>query len=426
MEKEAKWTFMVYMAGGDHPGDGEGRLDGNDDLTEMRKVGSTEKVNVVAQLDPDWDSDVKRYHIQRGGIDDEVDNLGKIQSATPEEVISFVSWAEQNYAAERYALVLWGHGSGWNRMPDRGARSARSRGYSAPDADEDLAIPPSRIFFLPAREKILRRSSPTKRTSTSEKGKAFRRGLIPIHGQSLDTIELGKVLAGAQKTLGQSLDLLGMDACLMGNLEVAYEAADHVGYMVASEGVQPTTAWPYDKVLQKLVKKPDLETPALASHIVDAYVEYYRASQSTESVSLSALDLSKIKLLTDPLDDLFTALNKHRLEAAGEIRKACKRDAHLWLSQYDIACFCEELRKVTTNEAVRRSAQNVLAALKRGADNFVIHRSYYGDGHAGYGGVSLYLPRVEIPEAYKELKYVIENTSRLSLLEDYITTYRKD
>ena len=35
---------------------------------------------------------------------------------------------------------------------------------------------------------------------------------------ALDTVELGKVLEGAEKKLGRPLDLLGMDACLMSNL----------------------------------------------------------------------------------------------------------------------------------------------------------------------------------------------------------------
>lgn len=43
MKEKAKWTFMVYLAG-----DNNLSTAGDKDLSEMRTVGSTADVNVVA------------------------------------------------------------------------------------------------------------------------------------------------------------------------------------------------------------------------------------------------------------------------------------------------------------------------------------------------------------------------------------------
>ena len=46
MARPKKWTFMVYMAG-------DNNLDPNGvkDLQEMKKVGSTDQLNLIAQFD---------------------------------------------------------------------------------------------------------------------------------------------------------------------------------------------------------------------------------------------------------------------------------------------------------------------------------------------------------------------------------------
>lgn len=63
-------------------------------------------------------------------------------------------------------------------------------------------------------------------------------------GHSLDTIELGKVLAKATVVLGQPIDLLGMDACLMSSLEVAYQVQPYVHCLVGSEELDQATVGP--------------------------------------------------------------------------------------------------------------------------------------------------------------------------------------
>lgn len=67
-----------------------------------------------------------------------------------------------------------------------------------------------------------------------------------------------------------------MDACLMSNFEVAYQAAPYVKYIVASEANEPNEGWPYEAILDMLSKNPEIATPDICCEIVKVYTETYK------------------------------------------------------------------------------------------------------------------------------------------------------
>jgi hypothetical protein len=107
MMDKAKWTFMVYMAGDNNLSDA-----GDMDLDEMRAVGSSPDVNVVVQFDRARDRGTTRYLVQKNGENEQTESLGLTDCGDPQVLIDFVKWASR-FSAERYALVLWNHGGGW-------------------------------------------------------------------------------------------------------------------------------------------------------------------------------------------------------------------------------------------------------------------------------------------------------------------------
>ena len=379
MKKKAKWTFMVYMAGDNNLSDA-----GDTDLAEMRAIGSTAEVNVVTQLDRAKDRGTTRYHVQPDGVDDQVESLGMTDSGDPLVLINFVKWAAENFAAERYALILWNHGGGWEPSEmDKVARSVGAMNYSAREASERSASRLRKTFFRTSVEKILSLPSAHERAICSDDNS----------GHSLDTIELGKVLVEVEKTLGQKLDLLGMDACLMSNLEVAYQARPYVSYIVASEESEPNQGWPYTPVLKKLVETPNLATPEFAAHIVDAYVQSYRDMDTPGPITQSAVDLSRIDALVDALDKLADALIERLPGVKMEIWNAQTKSASFYdYTMWDIADFCVALEKFTTAAPIKQAAQEVRAALTTGTGNFVFSESHYGATVERCGGVTIYLP----------------------------------
>ncbi len=407
MNNKAKWTFMVYLAG-----DNNLSTAGEKDLGEMSTTGSTADVNIVAEFDRIGNGHrTKRYHVQQGDIN-EVDDLGETDSGDPQVLLDFIQWTAENYPAERYALVLWNHGGGWEPSEmDRIARSVESRDYNVREISERSASPLRRVLFRPSLENIFSLASPEERSICSDDGT----------GHSLDTIELSNVLREAVKVLDQPLDLLGMDACLMSNLEVAYQAEPYVRYVVASEENEPNDGWPYDTVLKKLVNEPDLTASELATHIVNAYITSYVERNYTGSVTQSALNLSKIKELTDPLDNLAEALINNMPEASGDIWTAQRNSARFCHNTlWDILHFSKEIKQLATDEAVRAATLGVQKALQPGPDNFVIAESHNGDKVKHCGGLSVYLlpPLMDISQYYADLDYA-KNHRWLKMLQEY-------
>ena len=286
MTQQAAWTIMVYMAGDNNLSDA-----GDVDLTEMRRIGSTDRVQVVVEFDNAGSSGTRRIHVTKDGVGETVETLGETDSGSPEVLSGFISWAARNYPADRYALILWNHGNGWEPTEvDRIARSVASPGYSEREISERSASPLGRVLFRPSLERIFSLASPSERAICSDDGS----------GHSLDTIELGRVIALGVEAIGRKFDLLGMDACLMSNIEVAYQLREYVRYVVASEENEPADGWPYDRILGRISANPDMETSEFAQHIVSDYVAWYQEQGHDGNVTQAAMDLANIEQLTDP------------------------------------------------------------------------------------------------------------------------------
>jgi hypothetical protein len=387
---------MVYMAG-----DNNLSTAGDKDLWEMRQVGSTEEVNLVVQFDNEGDHGTNRYLVQKGGIDDRVHAMGETDCGAPEVLSDFICWTAENYPAERYALVLWSHGSAWEPAEiDRVARSVGAKDYSAREAAERSASPLGKAFFRSSMARIFSLPSPLERAICVDDGS----------GHSLDTIELGKILEGAVQALGRPIDLLGMDACLMSNLEVAYQAKKFVRYIVASEESEPNDGWPYDRILKDLVAHPDQSTATLAGRIVRYYVQSYLDRDYTGPVTQTALDLAKVDRAAQSMDLLAEALIGCMPEAKMHMWMAQHKSARFWHNTlWDVKHFSEELGKASQEPAVSQAIGEVQARFKPGRGRFVIAEGHNGASVERCGGVSIYLPALtKVSQFYGELDFAGE------------------
>ncbi len=403
---EAKWTFMVYMAGDNTLSDA-----GYSDLEELMNVGSSPDVNVVAEFDNAGTDGTKRYSIQKGSLDQKED-LGETDTGDPKVLTDFISWAASDYPAERYALILWNHGGGWEPTEmDRIARSLGARNYTSREAGALSATQLKRTLFRTSMQEVLDQGSSEERAICSDDGS----------GHSLDTIELGNVLSQMKDTIGKPLDVLGMDACLMANLEVAYQAAPYVRYIVTSEETEPGAGWPYEAVLKIMTGTPDLSIPDFSAQAVKAYIDYYRAANE-EGVTQSAVDLSKVKDASQTLDVLGKTLIEHMPDASTEIWKAQRRSANFFYGTlWDINHFSKDLAAITTADEIKDAARQVQAAFRSGADNFVISESHFGSRLNNCCGVSVYLvpPPNNVSQYYEDLEFskTIKNWPRM--LQEY-------
>src|SRR5690349_13087120 len=238
---KADWLVMAYLAADN---DLEGELLA--DLAEMERVGSTPGVvEVLAQVD--WHG-TRRYYVTRGENPRRIHSrlladLGPTNTGDPGVLESYIRFGAQRYPAKATALVLMNHGSGFYVPPEM-----LSHGGEKPASGERSPTPRPRrrrVLFSTTQERLLERPS-------TNRGIAYDDGA----GDCLDNQELKRVVASAHRLLGQKVDVVGMDACLMTMLEVAYQLRDHAKVLVGSEELEPGPGWPHAAILGDLSKNP--------------------------------------------------------------------------------------------------------------------------------------------------------------------------
>ncbi len=112
----------------------------------------------------------------------------------------------------------------------------------------------------------------------------------------------------AQQSMNQKVDLLGLDACFMANIEYLRIIAPYVHYAVASEDTEPEHGWNYASLIAILKENPDIQTEDLGKRIVDSYLD--SPDHQKGALSLSLLDLSRMQDLLTAFDDLTTTLSE--------------------------------------------------------------------------------------------------------------------
>ncbi len=377
---QAKWTFMVYMAG-------DNNLDGAAlrDIAEMARAGSTKDVNILVQLDRIEDNLTRRFRITRGGgfKKDCIESFGDTNTGDPQILYSFVKCAVDNYPADRYALILWNHGSGW--WEDAKSRAA------GPAATK----PRRRLFRKPAPQEHVNSPAPQEQRSICYDDTSG--------GDALDNRKLSVVLAGICALLGRKIDLLGMDACLMNMVEVAYQLRDSVNVIVGSEIEEPFDGWPYAEILTRLTARPRQDAAALARWIVKSYLLSYKGKD--ETVTQSALDVSRIGEMTAKVDALSASLLAALETDAKLIEAAWRRSPRFYDDNYiDPACFTENLRKKADAE-LQAKVVDLIAALKAGKGRAILYQGKIGRQVRGTCGLSIYFPGDRINTAYRNLDF---------------------
>ncbi|HEX8736861.1 MAG TPA: clostripain-related cysteine peptidase [Pyrinomonadaceae bacterium] len=121
--------------------------------------------------------------------------------ASPDSIFKFVEFCVGKHQARNYALILSGHGDGFQK------------------------------------NNFLRDESSQTFVSIQKLGEKLR------------------VLTDKDKNfLKQKFSILGFDSCVMGAIEVAHEFADSVDMIVSSQGLVPNLGWNYGKIVAKIAE----------------------------------------------------------------------------------------------------------------------------------------------------------------------------
>jgi hypothetical protein len=401
-----KWAVLTYIAAHN-----DLALYGRKSLTEILNVGSSDAV-VHGALYDTYEG-AARYVMGDAGVVREQELLPGFNSGDPGALVETARWFYARHPAERHGLVLWSHGTGWepSEIEKVAAEARPGSPSSAKESRERAAMPGSLAIFRTTVRSLLAAEKPAERAILFDDGT----------GQSLDTLELGRVAKEIAGAIGQKIELLGMDACLMASAEVGYELRSAVRWLVASEELVPSHSWPYSVIFEELKKKPEQTGGELARLIVDRYVDFYIATPPPAGdVTKTALDLGRIDPLAGGVRTLTAALcadmARHapvlwavqhatlEKETRSRKRQRSKFDYHLWDLGAVAAGLAASQEATAEVRAAAAATRNDLAA---GADAVVAAR-HLGEWFDETSGVSVYmLPpgRQRLSPAYAQLAF---------------------
>src|ERR1035437_2904909 len=205
MPEKAKWTVLTYIAAHNNLADF-----GKRSLIEIMNVGSDAGVVLAALFD--YPGGAARYVVGSPGKVRFQEQLGAFDSGVPDALSDPAKWRFERCPAERYGIVLWSHGSGWETA-EMEKIAGEARLGAIPDkaeARDRAAAPGARVLCRSTLRRLLKPDQPAERAVLFDAGT----------GHSLDTMELARVADVIAAAVGQPIDLLGMDACLMAYVEV--------------------------------------------------------------------------------------------------------------------------------------------------------------------------------------------------------------
>ena len=382
-EEFKEWTVICYLAG-------DNFLDWfmKENMKELIKAGSSDNVNVIAFLDT-TDDETKIFEVNKDDlvrVPTRIVNYSwaesELNTGDPETFINYASWAVREYPAKKYFVILGGYGEGWI-----GLMHDMNNGQGETD-----------ILSLNELEYGL---------------KAISKEIYAVNGN-------------------EKIDVLGLDACYMGMLEVMYQVKDYADYLVSSENEEALDGWPYDKLIETIINNPEMDSSLFSTSIVDTYLDSVKGNPSEMSnvLTLSVVNLELIGEVVKEIDILSSLLlelkseNAKKLMLAERITNKFHINAHI-AGKYVPYCVLLDLSDFVRSLRVGMAKNRQVSALTHRLSNLLSeaitkerHQSLKGEFDLGIGGVSLYFAGMDT-NAYRDNSFSVDTH-----WDEYITASR--
>lgn len=356
----AKYTYISYVCA-----DNNLEHYGRDDINEMESGfnDSITNIHVLSLLDI-LNGGTTAYYISHDTDSNAITSTqlvgtgldSEVNMGDPATLITFVQYCMTNYPAEHYVLDLWDHGSGWAICYDE----------------------------------------------TSE-------------NDALTMAELRTALQTINTTTGNRIDILCMDACLMGTLEVAYEIVDYVDIFIASEETILVSGYPYDTIIANLCADPMQNITEFSSAVVDLFHASYSSFFQTtlSAVNLSVVGSSVFTNFALFAQYLYSYLN---LGIKNELYNARVDSEEFYDPDFiDLYDFTENTKIEASNATIISLAQNLMTSLSTAVINEKHHN------HAGAHGLSIYFPEYQSSYSSSYATYFL--LSNDSLWDEFLQKY---
>jgi hypothetical protein len=246
-------------------------------------------------------------------------------------------------------------------------------------------------------------------------------------GDELFLMELDEALQEIRDQTGlDQFELIGLDACLMGHLEVFDALAPHARYAVASQETEPALGWAYTGFLGALRDNPGMDGAQLGRLIVESYIwedqrivddqaraEFVSrgsllaslfgaptaqqlARQMQDSVTLSAVDLQAVPELMNRVNELSYALQGASQKNVAKARSYAQSFTSVFGKEAPPSCLdlgnlAQLLKAETGSNDVAGAADQVLAVLDQ-----VVIAEKHGPKKPAASGISIYFPNSQL------------------------------
>ncbi|MFH1254846.1 MAG: clostripain-related cysteine peptidase, partial [bacterium] len=315
----AEWTMVVYMQGDNNL---SSMLDR--DMSEMASglarvnIDPDHSVNILTQVDYPTDKKTWRFIITPTGKIEHGSLTSEMGTHPIDELIATGRWAKTECPAKKYAFVLWNHGSGVEdyRKIDLDRKINFNGIWMDIFKDEPVIKNTGKIDIT---QKI-------NTTEELEKDAKDLRGILYDDSEQtcLTNQGLGEAFRQIMNILGQPIDVLAMDACLMSMVEIAYQVKDSVRVLVGSQQVVPGYGFDYTAITSQLAfNSARIGLVDLACIIVESYNDFY-AKTGVKDYTLSAINLELIEHLRNNIDQISTILIECLQYKPLSVRKALK------------------------------------------------------------------------------------------------------
>ena len=256
-EGAMRTTVLIYMSGSDlESEDGSATADiqemlranvpADGSLTVLVQTGGAKKW----QLDGHPDGRNCLYRIS-GNSCQLLEATRRRSMGKPDSLSAFLEYGRKNYPADRYVLVLWGHGDG----------------------------PTGGVCF----------------------DELFR-------DDSLMLDEIAASLDDAARA-GQRMDAVIFDACMMNCVDLLYQLGDRTDYIVSSQESTLGSGGRYDLWLAGMVSAPEMDALEICARFAACYVSTGKHGRFSQTTTMSVLDSAAAPALLRATEALYAQLN---------------------------------------------------------------------------------------------------------------------
>ena len=360
--RSLEWAIMIYLNGDNALSAAQGVI-----LEEIRQVGSTAEVQLTVLIDQNQEGDTRLYYIV---------NTTLVQQTWPSEsnmddadtIKDFVLKVKNDYPADHYELIISSNkGSGW-------------QGICWDDHGDGIMITMPELLDC----------------------------LNQITNNGTD-----------------KLDIFGIETCMTGNFEVAYNIRNCVDIFIAYPECALIGDWPYSEAFNDLIDKPLMTPSEFASVTVNFFVPQ-DLPQYDMVTTMAATELSYLDSLATEIDDLAVEFLNNLEDYRDQITTALN-SARIYALFWDIDYYIDfynflELLTIDNPDVVNIK-NNIFGIM----DTAVFANKHLPEDPAH--GLSMYFPRRtsdynnslrydELPSPYEETLFAIDTQ-----WDEFLKTY---